>query len=165
VSTNHNNDLEKKKRIIDGIRTITEDSYEELDTAKQYWVTKFREGYPLRLTNFRNKVLATVAFIVTFLFSLHSLLGVDSLKYVFFAVIMISLSYALIIYFKATGTINKTTTVTDRLEMCYYLPQHRLFLIKGILSGSVVEIADMPISFLEDLYDFALLLNTIDLNW
>lgn len=153
-ATHSDEDLEKKKWIINVLDSRVQDGQDELNSAKQEWVIKFREAYPINLTTSRNRILATIAFVVGVLFSLNDFLNIGSLKYIFLSIIIGLLLYGLIVYILSSRAVKKVTTAVNDIELGYYLPQTRLIMLKGYMSELFLSPEKLTVANLEDLGKF-----------
>ena len=151
--TNEEN-LEKKKWMINVIDSAIQAIHTEIESLKQQWVIRFKESYPQALVAGRNRVLAGVAFIVTLLFSLNDFFNIESLKNIFLTVTIILLAYALIVFvFNIRKTQDVTKTI-NMIELGYSLPQTRLFTLKGSLSALALYPEKLTVKDLDELSDF-----------
>ena len=87
-----NNDIEQKKWMINILLSMIQSFSDELDATKEEIIIRFQEAYPKTFTSNRNKIIATIAFIATILFSFNDFMELESLKNLIF-IIMIILNY------------------------------------------------------------------------
>jgi|GEM_PF-6273568 hypothetical protein len=95
------NNLEQKKWMIGLMQFAIQSAIQASDSTKQEWSPRFHEAYPNLIKDSRNKKLAFIAFIVTALFGLNDFLNVESLKIIYYILIIIlSISALVNIHFR-----------------------------------------------------------------
>ena len=90
--------------MINILLSMIQSFSDELDATKEEIIIRFQEAYPKTFTSNRNKIIATIAFIATILFSFNDFMELESLKNLIFIIMIILILYALYVFIVSTMT-------------------------------------------------------------